>query len=508
MALLLRRAARAHTGRGFGTATQLVQALAERCAGFVVPAQHVQVLDQPQDYYQALLDGVQSSRSRITLAALYLGTSKLERRLVDAIAQRCRQVSGLSVTVLLDHSRGTRGGAAASSAALLRPLVQQFPGQVRLCFLQLPQMRSGWTRVLPPRYNEALGVQHLKAYAFDDTLVMSGANMSHDYFTNRQDRYWRFVDCTALAQFHHLLVDQLAPFAHELRAGDAMPLPHSPPSSVQGRTLVQSMRKTLEAALRDQRLSGAAVAAALGQPDAAVALSTLQLPAVGVEVDHWATRAVFQHGDPTSCLSVATGYLNLPREYQELLVARPGRVRVVTAAPQANGFYRAPRLAGAVATAYSEIAREFYTRVKRAGRGEDVELHEFVRPAWTFHGKGLWLSGGAPGQGEEAAGAGREMPRQSRDATGAEREAPWLASIGSPNFGFRSVQVDLESQLFVASSSTTLRQAWQAEVDALFADCEQVTDATWSRPDRQLHGMGPHFGWWIHPARRLLRRFL
>jgi len=32
-------------------------------------------------------------------------------------------------------------------------------------------------------------VCHLKAAAFDDDLVMTGANLSHDYFTDRQDRY-------------------------------------------------------------------------------------------------------------------------------------------------------------------------------------------------------------------------------------------------------------------------------------------------------------------------------
>ena len=43
---------------------------------------------------------------------------------------------------------------------------------------------------LPPRYNELLTTFHLKAYVFDDTLIMSGANLSNDYFTSRQDRYW------------------------------------------------------------------------------------------------------------------------------------------------------------------------------------------------------------------------------------------------------------------------------------------------------------------------------
>lgn len=41
-------------------------------------------------------------------------------------------------------------------------------------------------RVLPPRVNEVIGVQHIKAYVFDDDVIMSGANLSNDYFTKRQ----------------------------------------------------------------------------------------------------------------------------------------------------------------------------------------------------------------------------------------------------------------------------------------------------------------------------------
>ena len=31
-----------------------------------------------------------------------------------------------------------------------------------------------------------IGLQHCKIYIFDDSVIISGANLSHDYFTNRQ----------------------------------------------------------------------------------------------------------------------------------------------------------------------------------------------------------------------------------------------------------------------------------------------------------------------------------
>jgi CDP-diacylglycerol--glycerol-3-phosphate 3-phosphatidyltransferase len=32
---------------------------------------------------------------------------------------------------------------------------------------------------------EIFGVHHVKAYVFDDTTILSGANLSEDYFTDR-----------------------------------------------------------------------------------------------------------------------------------------------------------------------------------------------------------------------------------------------------------------------------------------------------------------------------------
>ena len=44
-------------------------------------------------------------------------------------------------------------------------------------------------RVLPPRVSEIVGVCHLKAFIYDDNVLMTGANLSNTYFSNRQDRW-------------------------------------------------------------------------------------------------------------------------------------------------------------------------------------------------------------------------------------------------------------------------------------------------------------------------------
>ena len=54
-------------------------------------------------------------------------------------------------------------------------------------------------RVLPPRMSEVVGVAHIKAYAFDNSVLLSGANLSNTYFSMRQDRYYVFHDAPGLA---------------------------------------------------------------------------------------------------------------------------------------------------------------------------------------------------------------------------------------------------------------------------------------------------------------------
>lgn len=54
-------------------------------------------------------------------------------------------------------------------------------------------------RVLPPRVREVVSVCHLKIYLFDDDVLLTGANLSNDYFSHRQDRYILIKNTKTLA---------------------------------------------------------------------------------------------------------------------------------------------------------------------------------------------------------------------------------------------------------------------------------------------------------------------
>ena len=202
-------------------AVRLRAALARTNRGLRVDARKVRVLDTPSEFYGALVDGIERAERRVTLASLYLGTGEKEQRLVRALRSRMATQPALEATVVLDHNRGLRRGRGGepTSADMLAPLVRDHRAASAVGFYLMPQLR-GAVRWIPSKYRRGLAegaaVQHLKAYVFDDTVIMSGANLSDDYFTNRQDRYIVFDDAPALADHYHSLVQSLVPFSHEL----------------------------------------------------------------------------------------------------------------------------------------------------------------------------------------------------------------------------------------------------------------------------------------------------
>lgn len=63
----------------------------------------------------------------------------------------------------------------------------------------------------------------MKLYIFDDTLIISGANLSNDYFTNRQDRYYVIKDKN-LTDFYCGLVKRVQSFSFKMDKYDNVSL--------------------------------------------------------------------------------------------------------------------------------------------------------------------------------------------------------------------------------------------------------------------------------------------
>jgi CDP-diacylglycerol--glycerol-3-phosphate 3-phosphatidyltransferase len=90
-----------------------------------------------------------------------------------------------------------------------------------------------------------------------------------------------------------------------------------------------------------------------------------------------------------------------------------------------------------------------------------IKMFEYQRPGWTFHAKGVWhyLAG---------------------------KTLPSATLVGSPNFGFRSVEKDLEAQITIVTENSELQRQMHLEQERLFIQSTPVTRETFDLPDRKI----------------------
>ena len=476
--------------------TRLSQALHRLGPRARVDPALVSIIETPNDYFDALMEGIGRSRHRISLSALYLGTGEREEQLVNRLGEALNEHPDLSVSVLLDGNRGTRIDAGGrSSESILAAASAAFPGRLQACFFTLPQLQAPWCRHLPMRYVEALGVSHVKANVFDDDeLILTGANLSQDYFDTRQDRYVRFRGSGGLCNFYHSLVSSVS----ACEGGRVLGAPAAAlKSASNGRA---SAIERLEALLEPRDLEGDSSSPPM-PGGSCWAYPTIQLAPAGLRHDELVTMELFSALRPGDQMTLGTGYLNLTDGYLAKLLSSGAQIDVLAAAPEANGFHTATGISASIPMAYSEIERRIFQQARAAGRrGEaDLRLHEYKRDGWTFHAKGIWATLREDEEAIEGSGGGSANSRRRSPAV-----MPNVVSIGSPNMGRRSVGRDFESQLVLLTDNADLARRFQGEQEDLLRHTTPVSEATFAHPDRRLHGTSFERGHWIAPALRVV----
>lgn len=554
------------------------------------------VLSGPADLHRELMAGADRARVRVTLAALYIGSGSKEKQVLASLDAGARN-STRTTHIVLDRARSARSAPAGTSGSdddVLATLLSA--PRVRLSLLAAPWASSrmelpvqppsrggvpaGWNISTLLRVSallrEVLGVQHIKGAVFDDDVILTGANVSADYLSTRQDRYLLIRGCAPLASFMCDLLDTLA--AAE---------PAAAPSSL-GRTQgadrgrdarPQARNRTVAAAIPEgvgaefcdsceearNRIASAAVRALFGRAheeserswdgmaaeDAVWLVPAVQMGGVGFTDESDAVRWLLRHAAgggggerpwARHRLLLSSPYLNLPAAYEDALLCRsasgdeappchsshapsipgpqalappPAPVHapvLLTAAPEANGFFGARGLRSLIPAAYRALEHQLVRRAARHGGASSsvdagasapprLRLRHYSRPGWSFHAKGLWLWPAAEHQGAAARGEpagvddGPPSPHGDRRSTHRSAEpgaalcgsgdaglgdagqgdaGPVVSLIGSTNLSERSVRRDLELSFFVVATSAGVRAQLRDEAAALLAHSEEV----------------------------------
>uniref|UniRef100_A0A915M871 CDP-diacylglycerol--glycerol-3-phosphate 3-phosphatidyltransferase n=1 Tax=Meloidogyne javanica TaxID=6303 RepID=A0A915M871_MELJA len=317
-----------------------------------VEATSVHFLRLPDEFYQEILKRISSSKSRIVFAALYLGTGQKEQQIVSRLQTACSENAELEISFLLDYFRGTRGEPNNSSTSILKPLLENKNVQVSL--FHTPEMRGLLKFLLPGRLNEIIGVQHMKFFIFDDSIIISGANLSDQYFDNRQDRYMVVEDCPRLADFFHSISTIMS--KHSMQLDKFGKLNFSGSASIHPFTgSNEEIQKSIKTEIFE--LFDKCKGNVNNLTNDTFIYPFLQMGVFDIKQE-----------ENIKEINLITAYFNLCDEYADwMLQKRPFLVNIVFGSPRTNGFYGGTGLSGSVPLLYLQNSLDFIRKSKEQG---------------------------------------------------------------------------------------------------------------------------------------------
>ncbi|KAF2434852.1 phospholipase D/nuclease [Tothia fuscella] len=454
---------------------------------FEVKPSQIRILKTPSEFCETLKDKISKAKKRIYLSTLYIG--KTEHELISTIRDALTNNPGLRVSILTDALRGTRETPNPTCASLLAPLIEEFGDKrIEIRMFHTPNLTGLRKSVVPKRVNEGWGLQHMKLYGIDDELILSGANLSDDYFTNRQDRYHVFSNPEIADYFeciHHAVCKlsfsvspskEPAGYTLSWREDNPCPSPLDDTKAFisQATTTLDSLIHISTQSPKQQTEGSSTIVYPLLQftpllePD-----TSTELPALQTILSALATPAF-----ANSKWTFTAGYFNMtPTVRQLLLNSNPAHATVIAASPWANGFYGSKGVSGMLPAAYSLLSRRFLDAVSSAGLGSKIQLKEWRKGTvntpggWTYHAKGLWVT----------------LPHQS---------APSISLVGSSNYTKRSYSLDLEANVLIVTKDAELMKRLGEEELWLQEHAKVVDRDEFARTERRV-GIHVRVAMWI-----------
>lgn len=437
---------------------------------FLFKRGEIEVLETPSEFYETLKKKISQAQHRVFIASLYLGNS--EDEFIQCISDAMKKNKELKVHFLIDGLRGTRETPKKCSASLLATLVRDYGDRVDTRLYRTPAY-VGWKRALiPKRYNEGIGLQHMKIYGFDDEVMLSGANLSNDYFTNRQDRYYLFKN-KDFSNYYFSLHKMISSLSYKVEYSDNdqkyrmfWPQNNAAIEPIHGKHKF----------LRD---SSELISKFLNNPykmnDQRNIDNSSEYETVVYPVSQF-TPLFEKHADqsterpsilsmiksicsPETSWTFTAGYFNMLPDIRKCLFdSVAGKGTVITASPYANGFFESKGMSGNIPDAYLHLSKKFLKKVKKNNKDDVISLREWQRGVvnkpngWSYHAKGIWIS----------------------EKVNDDVSLPVSTVIGSSNYTRRAYSLDLESNAIIVTKDKDLQEKMQHEIDNILQYTKEV----------------------------------
>lgn len=486
------RAASSSSSSVLGVFTEKLDTIAP---SFKIQGSKIKILSSPIEFYENIKSKLQKAEKRIFLSTLYIGVTEYE--FISKIQISLRLKPDLKLYILTDALRGTRESPSSSCASLLVPLITEFGSErIEIRMYHTPNLTGLKKRLIPRRINEGWGLQHMKLYGFDDEIIISGANLSNDYFTNRQDRYHLFSSKDVTNYFFrlHETISRLSflvspnpqsqnKYRLEWPASNLAPSPLISPShyiSESSKALKQMPvpRENLKLAEKSESLDTVIYPIVQLKPLSCHHDSSTEFSALR-SILSTLTSAHYRN----SSWTFSAGYFNPTQALTELLLSTSSTSNtVITASPWANGFYGSNGISGLIPSAYTFLLKRFLEVIQQKNKTKDIVVKEWRRgtvdepDGWTYHAKGIWIS----------------LGRKDRHV----KSEVDISVIGSSNYTKRSYCLDLEAGVIILTNNLNLKKQLGKERDALEENAKKISINEISMPERKI-GLKVRLAMWI-----------
>ena len=321
--------------------------------------------------FKEQLDQLIKKSKRVKLSSLYLGTS------ID------------KGTILVDGQRSKRSPPIHSN-----------------CYYY---NTSKYRRHIPYQFNEIGELFHCKLCVFDTQVILSGANLSSDYFTNRQDRYY-------VVNNHHFadMMDELMAFMIQTDAFQK-DIKVSKPLNQQGVVQIQNW-----ANFQQKKLINTFKV----KPSGTHIIPILNWPRLDIKFD---ILNFLQSHFSDEMFTISTAYFNPDSRMRELI---KNDAQVIAPSIETHGFYGGKGLKKYIPLLYQQKVNE-------------NEILTYNRPDYTYHAKGIWI----------------------------KDETHTVTVVGSNNFGARSTR-DVELDFIILSDDAVIRNEIEQELQDILKYCE------------------------------------
>lgn len=393
-----------------------------------VPAAAVETLTDAAAFRDGLLGSIDKANARIYLAALYLQDDHAGREIMDALYATHRRRPDMEIVVFVDWHRAQRGligkRQSANNAAMYREYAARLGSGVKIYGV-------------PVQTRELFGVQHLKGFVIDDTVIYSGASLN-DVYLARHGRY-------RLDRYHLIrsrsLADSMVEFLRRLFIeSDAVHLLNlgNVPAT---RTLRAPIRR-LRARMQQARYTFATT------PLSACDVGVTPLAGFGRSDSALNTALVALVRSASRKLTILTPYFNLPSVLRGAigqLLKRGCCVTIVVGDKTANDFFIPPhepfKTIGQVPYLYESNLRRFARAHQRHIDHGLLNLLLWKHDDNSYHAKGMFIDDSA-------------------------------SVLTGSNFNPRAWTLDLENALVLSDPHGLLRAQNEAELERI---CRHAT---------------------------------